>query len=335
MARAGHRRRGQQARLESDAGPGGEEVRAVQLIAPKNAAPVAGTAPFSWEAAATRGRLPTRGLPQQRHDLLHQPTVVLSVDTKTGLVRRDERTFPRPRRPTCGGSARLDASNQARSLVRRPHVPAWCRVQSSSPAPAIRERTSARQRSRPVTGKPVGSRREVRGRRATRRRRPLLPSAITTAGDVVRHHHDTRRRCLTSGGSLAYDASNIDSTKALASSAWRPFKIDGTRPTVTRKSPVTSTTQDRELHGDVQRAGHGSSRRQRCGCTWRGAARPFRAKVTISANKRRGNAQPEREPGARQDLHDEAARGASRTVPGNALVATRRGGSTGSGPSGQ
>ena len=42
---------------------------------------------------------------------------------------------------------------------------------------------------------------------------------------------------------LAYDATNIDSTKALASSTWRPFKIDGTRPTVTRKSPVTSTTR--------------------------------------------------------------------------------------------
>ena len=204
------------------------------LIAPRNAAPVAGTAPFSWETAAARIRLPARGLPQQRHDVLRsQPGPDRGHQASLATSRRS--TSPASATPYLWRVRWLDASDRQGP---------W------SDGHTFRVVPGAVQLSGPASGayvvrngpilswQPVGS--AVKYQVAVR-----LDGATSPAVSVTTPATSYATTSTLADGALRVACPGLRRhehrlDQGAGSSAWRQFKIDGTRPTVTSKSPVTS-----------------------------------------------------------------------------------------------
>ena len=288
VARAGNRRRQQQARLEY-AGPGGEEVGWCEAHRAEGRGARGGHRAVLVGAAATRSRLPARGLPQQRHDVLRsKPGPERGHEAAPRTSRRS--TFPRPRRPTCGGSA---GSTRATGRVPGPTATrsAWCPVQSSSPAPPPGAYVA---RNGPVLSwQPVGS--AAKYQVAVR-----LDGATSSAVSVTTPATSYATTTTLADGAyewrvLAYDATQHrldqgagEQRVAAVQDRWHPTHRD---------QEVTGHEhhEDRELHGDVQRAGHGSHLVNHAAVRG-GAQRAPSGKGDDQREQARGHAQPEREP---------------------------------------
>ena len=208
----------------------------VQLIAPKNAAPVAGTAPFSWEPQqhAAGYRLEV----YRNNDTTYSSAnLVLSVDTKLASYVATK-YLPASSTPYLWRVRWLDASNRQGP---------WSDGHTFRVVPGVVQLTGPASGAYVARNGPVLSWQPV-GSAAKYQVAVRLDGATSASVSVTTPATSYATTTTLADGAyewrvLAYDATNIDSTKALASSTWRPFKIDGTRPTVTRKSPVTSTTR--------------------------------------------------------------------------------------------
>lgn len=115
----------------------------------------------------------------------------------------------------------------------------------------------------------------------------------------------------------AYDPSN----GVLAQSAWRPFKIDGTRPTVTKKAPLTAAKRGANFTATFSEPVSGLS-----SATMRlyvaGRTTPLPAKVTLSVTGRKATLNPAKSL-VKGKSYTVRLRNTIRDLAGNALVATK------------
>ena len=250
----------------------------VTLTAPRNAAPVAGTAPFSWEPQqhASGYRLEV----YRNNDTTYSAAnLVLTADTKLASYVATK-YLPASATPYLWRVRWVDASNR-QGPWSEGHtfrvVPGA--VQLSGPASGAYV-----VRNGPILSwQPVGP--AVKYQVTVRLDGATSPAVSVTTPATSYATTSTLADGVYEWRVLAYDATNIDSTKALGSSAWRQFKIDGTRPTVTRKSPATSAKKTSNFTATFSEPVTGlTTSTMRLYVSGRRAS--LAAKVTISSSKR-------------------------------------------------
>ena len=262
----------------------------VELIAPKDAAPVAGTAPFSWEPQqhAAGYRLEV----YRNNDTTYSSAnLVLGVDTKLAYVAT--KYLPASATPYLWRVRWLDGDS---------HVGAW-----SAPG-----RFFVHQRVVPQVSPGIGAYQPAAGPYFTWK---PVPSA-------VKYYVEARKVGTTSStvkittvaqaaaasttfidGDYEWHVTAYDpSGGVLAQSIWRGFKVDTTKPIVTSKTPVGNGSLGRQLRGHVQREGQG---RERVDDAAAGLGQ-YDTRACRGDPVRRwqdGDAEPDCEPGPRQGLH--------------------------------